>query len=384
MDPIDPWRRHEVPRVDASQWSPEDARLGLREIARIRAGLDAAQAALVGVVKRSSGRDTRAALVRSTGMSSGEARAAERVADVAERVLGAANALAEGVVSSGHLAALGPVDDARAAADLLVHAAGGESVDDFTTRVRRHQLEVDGAGVAERQRRARTLSFFRGEDGGIGVRALFTALDGARVRAAIERACDRAWRADHPDRAPVLGGHEAEPRDRRLSDTLVGLVCADQGVECGGADGSRVGVVVVLDEARMEAHMAGGDPVGVDEVAALVQNARTDVYAAVRSMSGAIIRFGRSRRFASAIQKLALIARDGGTCSALGCTVPWYRCDVDHQVDWAAGGPTDVENLVLLCRYGHHTHRHEPDPGGDVRDAGDGQWQRAGPGGAAA
>jgi hypothetical protein len=399
MDPLTPWQHLTVPRVDPAHWTVGAARSALREITRLRAGLDAAQAGLILVVKAEAGRDTRAALVRETGMSSAEARQAERVSEVAERVAGASAALADGQVSAAHLAALAPVGDGAAAAELLLHAAGGECVDDFSHRVRRHQIETDGAGVAERQRRARTLSFFRGDDGGIGLRALFTAVDGARVRAAIERACDAAWRSAHPDRADELGGHEGEPRDRRLSDALGGLVCGGvlgsvgpatpstvpPGVEAAPGerslpDGSRVGVVVILEEARMEAHLAGGDPIGLGEVAALVHDARTDLYAAVRSMSGAILRFGRSRRFASALQKLALIAREGGTCSSPGCTVPWNRCDVDHRVEWADGGPTDLDNLGFQCRNGHHAHRHGRDRAGAAGRAS----SRAGPGEAAA
>ena len=51
---------------------------------------------------------------------------------------------------------------------------------------------------------------------------------------------------------------------------------------------------------------------------------------------------------------MALIARDGG-CSFPGCTHPPQWCDRHHILDWILGGPTDLDNLTLLCRY-HHTH----------------------------
>jgi hypothetical protein len=51
---------------------------------------------------------------------------------------------------------------------------------------------------------------------------------------------------------------------------------------------------------------------------------------------------------------MALIARDAG-CSFPGCTHPPSFCDRHHILDWILGGPTDLENLTLLCRY-HHTH----------------------------
>ncbi|MFZ1115695.1 MAG: HNH endonuclease signature motif containing protein, partial [Propionibacteriaceae bacterium] len=63
---------------------------------------------------------------------------------------------------------------------------------------------------------------------------------------------------------------------------------------------------------------------------------------------------GRSQRLASKGQTMALIARDAG-CSFPGCTHPPAWCDRHHILDWILGGPTDLDNLTLLCRY-HHTH----------------------------
>jgi hypothetical protein len=57
---------------------------------------------------------------------------------------------------------------------------------------------------------------------------------------------------------------------------------------------------------------------------------------------------------AGTIQTMALIARDAG-CSFPGCTHPPQWCDRHHILDWILGGPTDLDNLTLLCRY-HHTH----------------------------
>jgi hypothetical protein len=63
---------------------------------------------------------------------------------------------------------------------------------------------------------------------------------------------------------------------------------------------------------------------------------------------------GRTRRIASRGQTMALIAREGG-CSFPGCDHPPQWCDRHHILDWILGGPTDLDNLTLLCRY-HHTH----------------------------
>jgi hypothetical protein len=38
-----------------------------------------------------------------------------------------------------------------------------------------------------------------------------------------------------------------------------------------------------------------------------------------------------------------------------GCTRTPAFCDAHHAVHWTHGGPTDLTNLVLLCRHHHRT-----------------------------
>ena len=61
---------------------------------------------------------------------------------------------------------------------------------------------------------------------------------------------------------------------------------------------------------------------------------------------------GRTARTATLAQRRALAARDRG-CVIPGCSIPAEACQAHHLVDWAAGGPTDVSNMALLC-WGHH------------------------------
>ena len=44
-------------------------------------------------------------------------------------------------------------------------------------------------------------------------------------------------------------------------------------------------------------------------------------------------------------------------CRFPGCRMPARRCDADHTIDHARGGPTTAENLALLCRR-HHSLKH--------------------------
>jgi hypothetical protein len=41
------------------------------------------------------------------------------------------------------------------------------------------------------------------------------------------------------------------------------------------------------------------------------------------------------------------------TCRWPGCDVPATRCDVDHTIPYAQGGPTHAANLKCLCRKHH-------------------------------
>lgn len=64
------------------------------------------------------------------------------------------------------------------------------------------------------------------------------------------------------------------------------------------------------------------------------------------------LRLGRKVRIANREQRRALRGRDGG-CGWSGCDVPAIACQAHHIVWWEHGGPTDIENLVLLCRFHH-------------------------------
>jgi hypothetical protein len=58
---------------------------------------------------------------------------------------------------------------------------------------------------------------------------------------------------------------------------------------------------------------------------------------------------GRSKRLASAGQRIVLHAQDRG-CTFPGCTVPAYGCQVHHaELDWADGGQTNITDECLAC-----------------------------------
>ena len=66
---------------------------------------------------------------------------------------------------------------------------------------------------------------------------------------------------------------------------------------------------------------------------------------------------GRTRRVATPAQLLALRVRDGHHCRFPGCTTT-QNLQARHIRWWRHDGPTDLDNLVLICRY-HHTLIHD-------------------------
>nr|WP_227838338.1 HNH endonuclease signature motif containing protein [Nocardia aurantia] len=61
---------------------------------------------------------------------------------------------------------------------------------------------------------------------------------------------------------------------------------------------------------------------------------------------------GRSKRIATADQRIVLHARDIG-CTFPGCTKPGFLCQVHHRTEWAAGGTTDADQLTFVCEPHH-------------------------------
>ena len=68
---------------------------------------------------------------------------------------------------------------------------------------------------------------------------------------------------------------------------------------------------------------------------------------------------GRATRTPTAAQWKALVVRDRH-CQAPGCNQPPDRCQAHHVRQWTHGGPTDLDNLQLLCWHHHRkTHMHD-------------------------
>ncbi len=89
---------------------------------------------------------------------------------------------------------------------------------------------------------------------------------------------------------------------------------------------------------------------------------------AVLGGAGELLELGRTRRLATPGILTALALRDKG-CSYPGCTMPPGWTDAHHLRHWVHHGPTEPDNMTLLCRH-HHTTVHRHGHTGELTDSG--------------
>jgi hypothetical protein len=71
---------------------------------------------------------------------------------------------------------------------------------------------------------------------------------------------------------------------------------------------------------------------------------------------GVVVNLGRTQYRPSRAQRRAL-RRTYTSCVFSGCDQPFHHCDIHHLLRYP-DGPTDLDNLVPLCRH-HHVLTHE-------------------------
>lgn len=113
--------------------------------------------------------------------------------------------------------------------------------------------------------------------------------------------------------------------------------------------GARERLPFSLGNHQSEAAFTG--PISPTTIRALACDA--DLIPVVLGGAGQVLDVGRTQRLFPARLRRAVTARDRG-CAAPGCTMPAPWTEVHHIQAWTRGGPTSVENGVLLCSRHHH------------------------------
>jgi hypothetical protein len=103
-----------------------------------------------------------------------------------------------------------------------------------------------------------------------------------------------------------------------------------------------------LQEKTGHAVTAGGTLLPIPDLIRMARHA-FHYLALFDGATGRALWLGRTKRIASADQRIVLHARDRG-CTAPGCTVPGYASQVHHAAkDWSDGGSTNVDDLGFAC-----------------------------------
>ncbi|MBQ1012775.1 DUF222 domain-containing protein [Micromonospora sp. M51] len=126
--------------------------------------------------------------------------------------------------------------------------------------------------------------------------------------------------------------------------------------------GDPAQLVVTIDYDGLARQVGGGIlDVGLRLTPDTVRRLACDatVLPAVLGGAGQVLDVGRQRRLVTGPLRRALVLRDGG-CAFPGCDRPPRWCAAHHIRHWADGGPTSLDNAVLLCGH-HHRHIHQTD-----------------------
>lgn len=239
------------------------------------------------------------------------------------------------------------------------------SVEDLRAHARVLRDELDTVGVADREaalRDSRFLKLYPQDDGMMRLAGLLDPESAARVRTVVDAALSprrggpRFVDREDRKRAERL---ESDPRtdDQIALDTIVELL--DAGVasrEAGplvGRNGAPVHVLVTsadLASGSGFARIAGQDT--AISVATAERAICTDGMIPIQFDAAGkdVLRLGSTRRRFSAKQRTALVARDG-CCRK--CGRPVSQTEAHHIIPVSHGGPTDLENAILLCRFDH-------------------------------
>jgi hypothetical protein len=144
---------------------------------------------------------------------------------------------------------------------------------------------------------------------------------------------------------------------QRQHDAIAALVRGQLGdPKLGQHNGLPVTVIVstTLDQLQAgagHAVTAGGSLLPVPDLIRMAAHA-WHYLCVFDNHSERAIHLGRSKRIATADQRIVLHSKDRG-CTAPGCDMPGYLCEVHHVDEWADGGRTDVDRLTFACG-AHH------------------------------
>jgi hypothetical protein len=211
----------------------------------------------------------------------------------------------------------------------------------------------------EERRAAETTSFTMTDDGEGRCHGRFTVPSpvGAMLRRALLALANPARHSDDEQR-DATGAHK--PARRRMGEAFVEYVeryPSDHTPQTAGVNATVV-VTMTLEQLLAEhatALLDDGTRMSAGQARRLACEA--GIIPVVLGTGSEVLDLGRTSRFYSKAQRIALGLRDGG-CTATGCETTASGCHAHHDDPWAHGGPTDLAKGRLLCPH-HHRLAHD-------------------------
>ncbi len=335
-------------RVDEQGLSDEALRSHLKVLGRAESRLAAMKSRSLAELSRRHSKGDAQRLVRDELQAS--KREAKRDVETAARLSelpATREALESGEIPQGHARLIArasgesPIDEA-----LLVKAANEEPFDEFAQTVKRHQQEVaddDGQALLDRQRSRRKARIFESSDTGMFVlTGEFDQITGARIATALTAKERQLWHREDPN-------NRATPQ-QRMADALAELICQPSGDgKSAGTDLLVIADFDVLKQQLDNPRLADGSPIPIVELHRLALEA--NLLPSIFDAKAQDMWLGRRLRTATEAQRIALIARDQ---HCIGCGANPLWCRAHHIIWWSKNGPTDLDNLALVCDDCHH------------------------------
>ena len=314
-------------------------------LARAKSRLAGLDAEAVAELARRRGEDGAVYVLREVvGHSRGGAKRDVKFAEMLERLPATADALLAGEMTPLHARVIAEaaekstVDEAE-----LAGLARREHLDRFRRSVREHVNARIGDDLEERrrhQRAERELNLKRHPDGMYTLFGRFDPLAGDRIETALLAMAKRLWHAENPNDRPTM--------TQCLADALEMLVTEGGDRKAQGVDLLVFAEYDVVAGILKNPCLDDGTPLTPEELLRLACDAK--VLPALFDADTHPLWLGQGRRQATSGQRTVLTKRDGG---CVGCRASAVWCQAHHQEHWAHGGPTDVDNMCLLCSHCH-------------------------------
>ncbi len=335
-----------------------DERLGL--VGRVESAAAALRAETVAAIAGRRGEAEAAVAVRDRLRESrGKAKRDVLLAGRLEWLPDTVEALAGGAITARQAQLIAEAaEEATIDEKELLAAAADQPADRFGRTVRDHLNErTAGEGLEERRRRQRErreFSIRQQSDGMFRLSGWLDPLAGARVQTALGAEYRRLLKAEDPKNPK----NPTNPKKRATTPQLYADALESLATRRGKGKAPRTSLVVVADYDFVANQLANprlydGTPLAADEFVKIALEA--DILPALFDTDGQPLWLGRAVRDATDAQRIALAVRDKG---CIGCGAPNSYCEPHHIRNWKDGGPTDLDNLCLLCGHCHHKEIH--------------------------